>query len=87
MTVEEYTNKLVLTQGHPDAVRIVKQSLHSAKQGSNVTYYDEQEWHYNPRHNSYEAPKGQNRLSSVKDKRIKSTINFFTRVLQLLNKG
>lgn len=84
---QEYAKKLVLIHGIEDAIRIVKTSLYHARQGSNISYYDERDWNFNTKHLQFELPKNENKkVVGIKDKRVKETINFFCTVFNILNK-
>jgi hypothetical protein len=84
---QEYADGLVKTHGIEKAVKIVTDCLSIANRASQITYFEEADLFIND-HGRYEYAKVQSqKVTKRKDKRIKSTRNFYELVLQLLNKG
>lgn len=83
---QEYADALVKTHGKEHAIEIVENCLAIANRGYQVTLFDEADLFIND-YGKYEYAKVQsNKVLKRKDKRVKANRNFYTLVLQLLNK-
>lgn len=84
---QEYADGLVKTHGQEKAIKIATDSQAIANREAGLTFFDEAEFTINE-HGRYEFSKTQSKkVAGLKDKRVKSTRNFWNLVVQLLNKG
>ena len=84
---QEYAKQLILTHGHEKALEIVERALAgTARYGYSLTLFDEADFHVND-FGRYEYSKTQSKKTQGrKEKRVKSNLNFFNLVKQLIKK-
>lgn len=80
-----YAKELVNRHGKAKALQIAQSSLVATNSTPNTYYFNEAAW-YMDKDGRLQLGKDQKKFAGVREKRLKSTINFWTQVLNLVKK-